>query len=452
MARTIAANSFINGLVLLLSTSFMAFAQPTNPAPSYTPTPKLSSELSVEELAKRKAWRSDMLKTPTPKHGCFHLTYPNTEWQEVPCRIAPDVPYPMRTPPRPDDVGGSAGDFAAQVAGSISTAIGLLNTDTSISESGPGGANDFALQLNTNQLSDTSLCTPPRPTPKSPNCKGWQQFIFSNLNHGGFIQYWLINYFDNRATCSTGVDVEHGGCCPLDWKASPPAPGIFGGCYLNGPKSAPPTPLVTLTTEALADLNLVGRVTADSDTVVVAKDTQHLYHADGLGNILNLAGNWKDVEFNIVGDGNASKATFSDGSTINVRIDVGGNATCATPPTGLTAESNNLTIVKGRSGPCCTWTGNDGEGGIMFTESNVAGAKSSCGGGKQCLPVGSSCSITGTGCCNTFGLTACQHGVCAALTSPPSCNGVPRPTQSCSPHLGWHCCDTDGWVCGQCQN
>lgn len=43
-----------------LSTSFMAFAQPTNPAPSYTPTPKLSSELSVEELAKRKAWRENM--------------------------------------------------------------------------------------------------------------------------------------------------------------------------------------------------------------------------------------------------------------------------------------------------------------------------------------------------------------------------------------------------------
>src|SRR5215475_2585288 len=373
MARTIAANSFINGLVLLLSTSFMAFAQPTNPAPSYIPTPKLSSELSVEELAKRKAWRSNMLKTPTPKHGCFHLTYPNTEWQEVPCRIAPDVPYPMRTPPLPDDVGGLAGDFAAQVAGSISTAIGLLDTDTSISENGPGGANDFALQLNTNQF-DTRMCTPP------------------------------------------------------------------------------PPPLVTLTAEALADLNLVGRVTADSDTVVLWTDTQNLYKGDGLGNILNLAGNWKDVEFNIVGDGNASKATFSDGSTISVRIDVGGNATCATPPTGLTAESNNLTIVKGRSGPCCTWTGNDGEGGIMFTESNVAGAKSSCGGGKQCLPVGSSCSITGTGCCNTFGLTACQHGVCAALTSPPSCNGVPRPTQSCSPHLGWHCCDTDGWVCGQCQN
>jgi len=38
-----------------LSTSFMAFAQPTNPAPSYSPTPGLSSELSVEEFAKRLA-------------------------------------------------------------------------------------------------------------------------------------------------------------------------------------------------------------------------------------------------------------------------------------------------------------------------------------------------------------------------------------------------------------
>jgi hypothetical protein len=73
----------------LSSSSFTASAQPTNPAPSHTPAPNLSAE----ELAKTKAWRSKMLKTPAPKQRCFHLTYPNTEWQEVPCRIAPDIPY-----------------------------------------------------------------------------------------------------------------------------------------------------------------------------------------------------------------------------------------------------------------------------------------------------------------------------------------------------------------------
>jgi hypothetical protein len=347
---------------------------------------------------------------------------------------------------------GGGQDFVAQVAGSISTAIGLFDVDTNISENGPGGANDFALQLNTNQF-DTPICAPPFDNashPQSPGCIGWQQFIFSNFNNGGFIQYWLIHYFDNRATCSMAVDVEHGGCCPSGWstfKSTPSIPGA-NGCYRNGPMTSPPTPLVTLTAEALGDMELRGQVAAGSDTVLLATDTQNFYTGNGLGNILNLAGNWKAVEFNIVGDGNSHKATFSDGSTIDVRIDVEGDATCAMPGIGLTGESNNLTIVKGNSGPCCTWTATDGEGGIMFTQSNAAGAKSICDAGKQCLPPGASCPVTGTLCCAQFGQHRCSNGRCVPVVPPQSCNGVRRPTQACG--LGWQCCDKDGWVCGQC--
>jgi hypothetical protein len=379
--------------------------------------------------------------------------------------VAPNIPYFVKARPLPDDVGGGQGrDLAAHVAGSISTAIGLFDTDTpSISESSPGGANDFALQLNSN-LFDTDSCTPPQPTPptppipKSPDCKGWQQFIFSNFNHGAFIQYWLIRYFRNRPACSPDVDVEHGGCCPSDWSAAKVADPDVAGCYRNSAMTSPATPLVTLTAEALVDLNLLGRVTTDSDTVSVATDTQNIYTGNGLGNILKLAGNWKTAEFNIVGDGNFGKASFPDGSTtIDVRIDVGGDATCSEKADGITGETNNLNIVPTKSGSlCCGWTAGPGNGGIMFTESNVAGARSACDAGKQCLPVGSSCSITGTQCCATFGEAACQHGVCAPRTSPPICNvngvDVPRPTQSCNPHAGWHCCGIDGWVCGQCQN
>src|SRR5262245_56495279 len=65
-------------------------------------------------------------------------------------------------------------------------------------------------------------------TPKSPGCKGWQQFIFSNFNNGGFIQHWLIGYFDNRAACSKDVDVEHGGCCPPGWTTCKPTASIPG--------------------------------------------------------------------------------------------------------------------------------------------------------------------------------------------------------------------------------
>lgn len=66
-----------------LSWSFATAAQASDPAPSAA----AASKLSVEERAARKAWRSQMLKTPAPKQGCHTLIYPNTEWQEVPCRV-----------------------------------------------------------------------------------------------------------------------------------------------------------------------------------------------------------------------------------------------------------------------------------------------------------------------------------------------------------------------------
>jgi hypothetical protein len=126
---------------------------------------------------------------------------------------------------------------------------------------------------------------------------------------------------------------------------------------------------------------------------------------------------------------------------MDVRIDVGGAATCAAD--GFTAETNNLTVLK----PCCTYTASGGGGGIMFTQSNVAGARSRCDQGPHCLPLGASCSFTGAGCCAAAGESVCRNGRCARYVPPPSCNGRPRPTQACA--SGWHCCDK--WVCGQCQ-
>ena len=420
-----------------LSTSFMAFAQPTNPAPSYTPTPKLSSELSVEELAKRKAWRENMAKTPTPKYGCFKSTYPNTQWEEVPCTTAPDRPYPRAVGPRQDIVGGGGG-FAAQAAGSISDAVGFFDSATStISET--GGANNFSLQLNTNQF-NTASCTPPAPVPASPSCQGWQQFIYSNSG-SGFIQYWLLGYFDNRPTCTSD-------CCPSGWNTFKPTASIPGapGCWRNSdPQHTVKLPVVTLTATALIDLQLTGRVRADTDTVTVATGplASNIYTATA-PTVLNLANNWQIAEFNIFGDGNSSQVNFIDGSTIDVRIDVGGFAACAAG--GFTAETNNLTLVP----PCCTYTTDSpGGGGIMFTESNAAGAKSRCDQGPHCLPLGASCSVPGEGCCATFGEAECRNNVCVRRVPPPSCNGRPTPTQACG--VGWHCCDTDGWICGQCR-
>ena len=189
---------------------------------------------------------------------------------------------------------------------------------------------------------------------------------------------------------------------------------------------------------------MTGRVTADTDTVIVATGPVDIYRADS-PSFLNLANNWQVAEFNIFGDGNSTQVNLSDGSTVDVRIDVGGVAACFSM--GFTGEKNSLTLVP----PCCTYTTDSpGGGGIMFTESNAAGAKSRCEGGKQCLPPGASCSITGTGCCAQFGQHECRNGRCVPIVHipPPSCNGRPRPTEVCS--SGYQCCD-NGWVCGNCQ-
>lgn len=222
------------------------------------------------------------------------------------------------------------------------------------------------------------------------------------------------------------------------------------GCWRNSNMSAPATPLITLTSEALLNINLLGRVAANSDSFVISTFdiAQDMFAGTGLGDPLGLSGAWKAVEFNIFGDANSSNANFSDGTTFNVSVDVGGEASCTTPVTGVTAETNNLKAVNGDGGPCCTWTATGGRGGIQFTQSNADGAQSICDAGTHCLPPGAACSVGGLGCCAIAGQHMCSNGRCVPVVPPSSCNGVPRPTRACA--RGWHCCD-DSWVCGQCQ-
>jgi hypothetical protein len=101
--------------------------------------------------------------------------------------------------------------------------------------------------------------------------------------------------------------------------------------------------------------------------------------------------------------------------------------------------------------PCCPFTRDppDAGGGVRFTQSNAAGVKATCDQGPGCLPPGASCSVPGTGCCAIGGKHDCVSGVCVAHIPPPTCQGKPKPTQSCSSQ--WDCCDPDGWVCGNCR-
>ncbi len=438
------------GVFCALSPSLSALAQTSTPDASPTP----STNLSVEERAARQVWRSNLIRKPTPRQGCFHLTYPNTEWEEVPCRIAPNVPYPMKDRLR-TEMGGGQTFVAHSAAGAISEAVGQFPGSASlgISEKGAHGDNDFSLQLNANQFT-TALCTPPGTTAKSDDCIGWQQFIYSNYANGAYIQYWLIGYFDNRATCSSASDVGEGGCCPAGWQTFKHTDAVHGadGCYRNSAMTSPATPQITLTGEALLDMNLLGRVAANSDSVVmstfdIARD---MYAGSGLGDPLCLTGGWTDAEFNVFGDGLATEANFSSGTTFNVSIDVGGDATCTTPLTGVTAETNNLTAVTSLEGTtCCAWKATPTYGGIQFTQSNADGALSICQASDSCIQPGAACSVPGVGCCAIGGQHECTNGRCVPVPPPSTCGTSSRPpTQPCS--SGWSCCDSS-WVCGHCQ-
>ncbi len=431
-----------------LSSSRAVVAQTTTEEASPSPTPPMS----VEERAARSAWRSTLIRKPAPKQGCFHLTYPNTEWQEAPCRDAPNIPYPMKTGIRMEM--GNGQTFVAQsAAGGITEAVGQFPVSASmgISETGAAGANDFSLQLNANQF-DSPACNPPAGTAKSDDCKGWEQFIYSNLHQGAFVQYWLIGYFDNRSTCPVDSDVAHGGCCPTGWTAFKPSAAVPGaaGCYTNSKASSPATPVINLTSQALLNLNLLGRVGAGSDSFTISTFdiSQDMYTGSGLGDPLGLNGLWTAAEFNIFGDANSSNANFSPGTTFNVWIDIGAAATCATPLTGVTAETNNLTAVKGDEGPCCAWAMPGGHGGIQFTQSNAGATKSVCDAADYCIKAGDACSAGGVGCCATYGEHYCSNGRCVPVPPVLTCNGTRQPSQTCS--SSWHCCDK-AWVCGECQ-
>lgn len=45
-------------------------------------------------------WRTHMATVPPPSKGCFAVSYPSTEWHEVPCGPAPHRRYqPQRANP-----------------------------------------------------------------------------------------------------------------------------------------------------------------------------------------------------------------------------------------------------------------------------------------------------------------------------------------------------------------
>ncbi len=362
----------------------------------------------------REAWRESMSRSPLPGKGCFKASYPNTDWQEVPCTTPLSFPLPrMRAGgTNPNTVGGGgSNDFAAQAAsGFISMAEGsFMSVTPGITETGTDphtgktAANAFTLQLNTN-----TFTTPACSGATQPMCMGWQQFVFENDGNGSataiaFIQYWLESY---------------GPTCPTGW--SPGGRLAPDDCYrnTNGVGSIP-----VQTMADLAQISLTGAASLGGmDTLTLMTPTGDLT-AMATDSLLGLAQHWQTAEFNIFGDGNSTEANFSSGATIVVKVSVDSHTTDA--PTcvaeSFTGETNNLTLVPAAPLGCCPYGG--ASPAIEFLESNAASPAATCfSSGLQAFTT--LASFNGTGGANPYaGLVQATNGDLYGTTEAGGANG-----------------------------
>src|SRR5713101_1949961 len=203
MLRSGVAATLLFGLLHAFTLSAAPKASPQAPPKK----PASEEQVSPEEAKKRKDWALSMHKKPAPKKGCFTVAYPSTEWQEVGCVAAPNIPSIPRHGPRPAVV-GNGNDVAAQApSGHITQAIGHFENVTNvtsesgpIANAGPSIANTYTLQINSDFFTGSTACA------GSPNagCQGWEQWIFWNTGTSAgsaSMQYWLVSY---NANCPTG--------------------------------------------------------------------------------------------------------------------------------------------------------------------------------------------------------------------------------------------------------
>jgi uncharacterized repeat protein (TIGR03803 family) len=320
----------------------------------------------IAQPENRGAWREAMSRTPLPKEGCFEVSYPSIDWQEVPCTTPPSYPLPRTRAGGngPDTVGGGgANDFVAQVtSGFISTAEGsFLSVTPGITETGidpytgQATANAFTLQLNTN-----TFTVPTRSSCSFKSHNAWQQFVFDNYSVSGststsaqaYMQYWLLGY---------------GTPCPTGW-----AP-YMNSCFRNSHESVP---IPVQTVADLAQLSVTGAaVSGGFDTVTFTTPDDKLYGM-GADSVFCLSQAWQAAEFNIFGDDNSTEANLSSGSTIVVKVSVDNNTTDA--PTyvkeSFTGETDNLTLVP----PPCLYGG--ASPAMEFMETNAASPSATCFG------------------------------------------------------------------------
>jgi hypothetical protein len=297
-----------------------------------------AQQVDDAEARNQETWREAISKTEVPAEGCFHASYPSLAWNKTGCTVAPMVPYGPRSG-RVRQTVGDGDDYAAAVSsGLIEKTVGSFPRIAGVkTETGLLGANDYSFQLNSNFMNTAACDGASDPS----ECLDWQQFVYSSGYDAAFIQYWLINW---NTTCPSG------------WYS------YSTDCYTNSVAVSVPQEAIT----KLELLKLSGSATKNGKDTLVFTIGRDAYSTSGSDSVVDLATAWKESEFNVIGDGDGSEATFNSGASLTVKVAVSNGTTeaptCASDA-GTTAETNNLNLGK------CSGTGGIAPY-IEFTESN----------------------------------------------------------------------------------
>jgi hypothetical protein len=333
-----------------------------------------SGALTVQQYQEQlhETWRYTMHQTPAPQEGCYHASFPSTQWEKVDCAAPPA--YQSARPNRRTQTVGNGADYVAQappghtfssVTGSFPTVTGVTSEKGTNVPFGGGesdgitGTNQYTLQVNTN-IVNTAACAGFK------GCFAWQQYVIStdtpvSLTSGSltnktevFIEYWLINYGSSRrATCPKGF--------------------INGGADTTGVDCVQNTPAVVIANgqvpaTQLASLSLSGTATASGTDKATATFGTEAFTASVADSLTDIASKWTQAEFNVVGNAGGSSANFNKGASLTVKVAVIDGSTtaptCVSPSSddGTTGETNNLTLGS------CAGTGGSAPF-IEFTES-----------------------------------------------------------------------------------